>query len=49
MVEDLSIDAPKTKDFSDMLEAITRESSKTLFVIPEYNDNVYLSPVIYRE
>ncbi len=43
VVEDLNLDAPKTKTFSTMLEALKGEARKTLFVLPEYNTNVYLS------
>jgi large subunit ribosomal protein L4 len=43
VVEDLSMEAPKTKDFSAMLDALRGESYKTLVVLPEYNENVYLS------
>ncbi len=43
VVEDITLDAPKTKTFVDMLSGLKADSKKVLFVIPEYNDNVYLS------
>ena len=43
VVEDLSFEAPKTKTFVDMLGGFEVDGKKTLFVIPEYNDNVYFS------
>ena len=43
IVEDINLDAPKTKDFNNMLSALEVFGKKTLFVMPEYNDNVYLS------
>jgi large subunit ribosomal protein L4 len=43
VVEDLAMEAPKTKDFSAILDALRGESRKTLLVLPEYDSNVYLS------
>jgi large subunit ribosomal protein L4 len=43
VVEDLSLDTPKTKSFTDMLSNLEVYGKKALFVMPEYNDNVYLS------
>ena len=43
VVEDLSFETAKTKTFVDMLSSIEVDGRKTLFVLPEYNDNVYLS------
>jgi large subunit ribosomal protein L4 len=43
VVEDLNLEEPKTKTFIDMLGSFEVDRKKTLFVIPEYNDNVYLS------
>ena len=43
VVEDVKFDAPKTKQFIDVLKNINVAGKKTLFVLPEYNDNVYLS------
>jgi large subunit ribosomal protein L4 len=43
IVEDINMEAPKTKTFVDMLGTLKAGGRKTLFVIPEYNDNLYLS------
>ena len=43
VVEDITMDAPKTKNFTDILTNLKVADKKTLFVMPEYNDNVYLS------
>ncbi|TKK69354.1 50S ribosomal protein L4 [Ilyomonas limi] len=43
VLEDLNMEAPKTKQFSDMLKALNVAGKKALFVLPDYNDNVYLS------
>lgn len=43
IVEDINLDAPKTKSFTDILSNLEIFGKKTLFVMPEYNDNVYLS------
>lgn len=43
VVEDLSMDAPKTKDFSATLSSLKGDNRKTLVILPEYNTNVYLS------
>ncbi|WP_127132351.1 50S ribosomal protein L4 [Pseudoflavitalea rhizosphaerae] len=43
IVEDLSFDAPKTKTFVDALKALNIDGKKALVILPEYNDNVYLS------
>lgn len=45
IVEDISLDAPKTKQFQGILKNLNINTSgkKTLVVLPEYNDNVYLS------
>lgn len=43
VVEDINMDAPKTKQFSQVLKSLTVNDKKTLFIMPEYNDNVYLS------
>src|SRR5687768_11825839 len=43
VVEDLSFDAPKTKNFLNIMGSINVADKKALFVVPEYNDNVYLS------
>ncbi|WP_119078750.1 50S ribosomal protein L4 [Chitinophaga alhagiae] len=45
VVEDINFEAPKTKQFEAVLKAlnINVAGKKTLVVLPEYNDNVYLS------
>jgi large subunit ribosomal protein L4 len=43
IVEDLSMEAPKTKDFTAILNTLRGDNRKTMIVLPEYNDNVYLS------
>ncbi|MGX5819385.1 50S ribosomal protein L4 [Chitinophaga lutea] len=45
IVEDIQFDAPKTKQFRGILQNlnINVDGKKTLVVLPEYNDNVYLS------
>jgi large subunit ribosomal protein L4 len=43
VVEDLNFDAPKTKTFMNVLGSMNVADKKALYVVPEYNDNVYLS------
>ncbi|CAN5502142.1 50S ribosomal protein L4 [soil metagenome] len=43
IVEDITMDAPKSKQFAGILKSLQVSDKKTLFVIPEDNDNVYLS------
>ena len=43
VLEDVNMDAPKTKTFSTILKSLNIGRQKALFVIPEYNDNMYLS------
>ncbi|MBW7913163.1 MAG: 50S ribosomal protein L4 [Taibaiella sp.] len=43
VVEDLKMDAPKTKDFSVILSKLKGENRKSLLVLPEVNETVYLS------
>lgn len=43
VMEDVTLDAPKTKSISGALKALNLHGRKTLFVVPEYNDNLYLS------
>ena len=43
IVEDVTMDAPKSRQFADILKSLQVSDKKTLFVIPEDNDNVYLS------
>jgi large subunit ribosomal protein L4 len=43
VMEDITMDAPKTKAFTNILKGMNMGRKKSLFVIPEYNDNFYLS------
>jgi large subunit ribosomal protein L4 len=43
VLEDVVMDAPKTKTFAGMLKSLNIGNKKALFVIPEYNNNMYLS------
>ncbi len=43
VLEDTSIQAPKTKHFTDIIKSLNLSGKKTLFVTAEYDDNVYLS------
>jgi len=43
IVEDINLDAPKTKGFMEILTNLKVADKKLMFVLPEYNDNVQLS------
>ncbi|MCC7402458.1 MAG: 50S ribosomal protein L4 [Chitinophagaceae bacterium] len=43
IVEDINLDAPKTSGFAAILGKLKVADKKTLFVMPEYDDNMYLS------
>jgi len=44
VVEDIKLDAPKTKSFTDALKKLNIGDKKVLFVLPaEYDSNLYLS------
>lgn len=43
IVEDITMDAPKTKTFIDILGNLKVADKKTMFIMPENNDNVELS------
>lgn len=43
VLEDFTLEAPKTKRFIDIIHALHLADKKVLFVTPEYDDNVYLS------
>lgn len=43
VIEDFNMEAPKTKEFTTLLSNINVAGKKTLFVITDYNDNLYLS------
>ena len=43
VVEDFNFDAPKTKDFVQILKSLGLENKKSLFVLGDSNNGVYLS------
>jgi large subunit ribosomal protein L4 len=43
IVEDMQLSAPKTKDFSAMINSVQPGTPKSLFIMPEYDANVFLS------
>lgn len=43
VVEDLSFETPKTKTFVAMMTGVTANARKSMLVVPEYDQNVYLS------
>ncbi len=43
VIEDFSFDAPKTKNFIEVLESLGLDNKKSLFVLGGSNKNVYLS------
>ncbi|MEP7166139.1 MAG: 50S ribosomal protein L4, partial [Ferruginibacter sp.] len=43
VLEDMTMDAPKTKTFTGILNSLNIGRKKTLFVMPENNENLYLS------
>jgi len=43
VVEDIKLDAPKTKTFVDILGKLNVADKKSMFITPEYNDNLQLS------
>jgi large subunit ribosomal protein L4 len=43
VVENFNFDAPKTKNFTNVLKALELENKKSLFVLEPSNKNVYLS------
>jgi large subunit ribosomal protein L4 len=43
VVEDINLDAPKTKTFMNILNDLKVGEKKIMFVTPDYNDNVYIS------
>ena len=43
VLEDFSFDSPKTKEYLNILNNLEQSNSKTLMVLPENNQNVYLS------
>ena len=43
IVEDIKLDAPRTRQFTDALKSLNIAGRKVLFVLPEESDNLYLS------
>lgn len=43
VVEDITMDAPKTKQLVDVMKGLNVADKKTLVILAEYNDNLYLS------
>lgn len=43
VLESFSMEAPKTKEYIKILENLKVNNSKTLLVLPDYNNNIYLS------
>jgi large subunit ribosomal protein L4 len=43
VIEDLNLEAPKTKTFMNILNSLKVGEKKIMFVTPDYNDNVYIS------
>jgi large subunit ribosomal protein L4 len=43
VVEDITLNAPKTKEIVEVMKGLNVAAKKALIVLPEYNDNLYLS------
>src|SRR5881275_2880525 len=43
VVEDIKMDVPKTKNFMEIMSSIKVGEKKLIYVLPEYDDNVYMS------
>lgn len=43
VVEDITLDSPKTKSFVEILSNLKVADKKLMFILPEHNDNVQLS------
>ena len=43
VVEDFSFEAPKTREAAGLIKSLSLEKKRTLFVLPDYNENVQLS------
>src|SRR3954453_13905621 len=43
VVEDISFDVPKTKQFIGIMNSLNVSDKKTLFIVPDYNESLYLS------
>ena len=43
VIEEVNMEVPKTKELVAAMQALNLSDKKTLIVLPEYNDNLYLS------
>ncbi|PQJ09989.1 50S ribosomal protein L4 [Flavipsychrobacter stenotrophus] len=43
VVEDLKMEAPKTKAYTEILDALRGDNRKSMMVVPEFDSNIYLS------
>lgn len=43
VIDAIEMDSPKTKNYKDVLANLKLSDAKTLLLVPEYNNNVYLS------
>lgn len=43
VIEDVDMETPKTKQVAEIMNSLNLADKKTLIVLPEYNDNLYLS------
>jgi large subunit ribosomal protein L4 len=43
VIEDITMDSPKTKNFMDIMSSLKVADKKAMFIMPENNDNVQLS------
>ena len=43
VVEDIKLDAPKTKTFMDIMSKLKADEKKVMFILPEYDENLQLS------
>ena len=43
VLEDVQMDTPKTKTFTGIMNTLGLGKKKALFVVPEYNNNLYMS------
>ncbi|WP_205513119.1 50S ribosomal protein L4 [Longitalea arenae] len=43
VVEDINLDAPKTKQFVEIMSSLKIDNKKALVILPEYNENLQLS------
>ena len=43
VIEEINLETPKTKTLVEIMNNLSLGDKKTLIVLPEYNDNLYLS------